>query len=50
MDAFDYSDNLECFYMIPLVIFALETFEKRLLIKRSTEPLTVVNQYNYDQN
>ena len=50
MDAFDYSDNLECFYMIPLVIFALETFEKRLLVKRSTEPLTVVNQYNYDQN
>lgn len=44
MEAFDFSDNLTCFYMIPLVIFCLESFEKHLLETEPYENITVRNQ------
>ena len=37
MEAFDFSDSLECFYMMPIIIFCLEAFEKDILVKNSYE-------------
>ena len=40
LDAFDYCDNLECFYIIPIIIFCLESFESGLLLKDPIDQIT----------
>ena len=44
MEVFDFSDTLECFYMIPIIIYCLESFEKKLLETNPYENITVNNQ------
>lgn len=44
MEAFDFSDSLECFYMIPIIIFILESYEKELLTTQPYENITINQQ------
>ena len=37
MEAFDFTDGLTCFYMIPVIIFCLESFEREILVKNVYE-------------
>lgn len=33
MEAFEFSDSIYCFYMMPIIIFCLESIEKEILVK-----------------
>ena len=43
LEKYDFSDSKDSFYMIPMIIYAFESFEQRLMIKEPYENI-IINQ------